>query len=379
MASKPYPDVRRGVWLMKYRPDPTGKWKVQPLGKDPRLKSARPPKTPPQPVIDRAREFEEIEYRAKHGLGIGPVRAKGLAGYLASYIEAFAATHKAGSVRQLKRHAERFAAFAEGRKVKSVQGVTRPLCRDYLESRIGEVSHDTLKTEMRYLSPIWTRAVEDGLMVQNPWSRAKVPGKSTRSDPVFWSGEEVAAIAANTSRPWQSDLVLVLANTGLRISTALALRWDWIDWSTGVITISRETARSTEGVKTAYKVAMNRVSREVLSRRLAAGSGSGLVFPNPYGDHQEVPYDSAREAIARAIKKAGVKTGTPHDLRHSYARALDRAGVPASVVQSQLGHAAAATTRIYTSASAEEAAGFLEDFGVGGSPTPPADPAPHPA
>lgn len=379
MASKPYPDKRRGIWLMKWKPDPTGKWTVENLGKDPRLKGARPPSKPPQFVIDRHREFEEMEYRAKHGLAAGPARAKGLSGYIAGYIEAFAGSHKAGSVKQLRRHAARFEAFATGRGVTSVQGVTRAICRDYLESRISEIAHDTLKTEMRFLSPIWSRAVDDGLMIQNPWSRQKVPGKSTRSEPVFWSGEEVAAIAAHTSKPWQSDLVLVLANTGIRISTALAMRWDWIDWPSGVITIPRAFAVEKEGVKTSYRVAMNRVSRDILQRRLGASKGEALVFPNPYRGGGEVPYDSAREAIARAIRRAGVKDGTPHDLRHSYARALDRAGVPASVVQAQLGHTNATTTRIYTAASAEEAARFLEDFGVGGEPTlPPCPDQPPP-
>jgi integrase len=372
MASKPYPDFRTGVWIMKWRPDPTGKWKVKRLGKDPKLLSARPPKTPPQFILDRHREFEEQEYRAKHGLAAGPARAKGLSSYLTGYVEAFSASHKKGSIKQLQRHVKRFEAFATEKGATSVQGVTRSICRDYLESRIIEVSHDTLKTEMRYLSPIWSRAVEDGLMVANPWSRLKIPGKSTRSDPVFWTGDEVARIAACCSKPWQTDLVMVLANTGLRISTTLALRWDWIDWETGVITIPKEAAVRTEGVKTSYKLGLNRVSRDVLQRRLAMTKGVSLVFPNPYRDGGEVPYDSAREAIARAIRKAGVKKGTPHDLRHTYARLLDRSGIPASIVQSQLGHKNAATTRIYTDATAEEAAHFLEDFGVGDSPTPPA-------
>src|SRR5438128_1908859 len=119
MASAPYADKRRGVWLMKWKPDPTGKWKVENLGKDPKLLGVRPPAKPPQFVTDRAREFEEMEYRARHGLSAGPVRAKGLAGYLASYVEAFAGIHKAGSVRQLRRHVAGFRAFVEGRGVNS--------------------------------------------------------------------------------------------------------------------------------------------------------------------------------------------------------------------------------------------------------------------
>lgn len=363
MASKPFPDKRRGEWVCKYRPDPVGPWKRVVLGKDPKIKKDHAPVKPPQSVLDRHREFTEIEYNAKHGIKPAPARAKGLAGYVASYLEAITGTMKAGSARQARRHAERFRDFVADKGVDSVQGVTRSLCRDYLEWRIREVSHDTLKTEMRYLMPIWSRAVEDGLMLVNPWAKLKVPGKSTRSAPVFWTNEEVARIAAACSKAWHTDLVMVLVNTGLRISTALALRWDWIDWRTGVVTIPREAAASADGVKTAYSLGLNRVARGILERRQFSKTKE-LVFPNPRGGGI-VPYDSAREAISRAIRRAGVKTGTPHDLRHTYARMLDRSGAPASVVQSQLGHTSAATTRIYTDAGAEEAAKYLEDFGVG--------------
>lgn len=155
------------------------------------------------------------------------------------------------------------------------------------------------------------------------------------------------------------------------------MTWGWVDWKAGIITIPREAAAESEGVKTAYSVAMNRTSRTVLERRQFIAKGD-LVFPNPNRGGGIVPYDSAREAIQRAIRKAGVKPGTPHDLRHTNARMLDRAGVPATVVQSQLGHTTAATTRIYTESSAEEAAKFLENFGVGDSPTPAKEPAPSP-
>ena len=97
MASKPYPDKRRGIWRLKYKPDPTGPWVSVVLGKDPRLTSARPPKGPPIGIQDRAREFAEIEYRAKHGLSSAPARAKGLDGYLESYAETFSRLHKRGS------------------------------------------------------------------------------------------------------------------------------------------------------------------------------------------------------------------------------------------------------------------------------------------
>lgn len=366
MASDPYPDLRRGVWVMKYRPDPTGKWVKVTLGADPRLRSARPPKSPPQWVEDRARGFAEIEYRARHGLEAAPARMKSLESYLRAYADGYGASHDAGSTKQLRRHVARFLAFAEQRGVSSLQGVKRGVCRDYLEARIAVVGHNTLRTEMRYLSPIWSRAVEDELVASNPWSRLPVPGKPTEREPTFWTGDQVRAIAEHCGKPWQRDLVLVLANTGMRISTALAMEWSWIDWGRGVIAIP-----ATEGeddIKTSYRLVLNHVARDVLTRRHLEGDGRGedLVFPNPYRGGGLIPYDTARDAIAKAITRARVPPGVPHDLRHTYALALMESGVPANVVQAQLGHTTLAMTQRYIRTKVEHARERLEDFGLGG-------------
>jgi hypothetical protein len=192
MASKPWFSASRGRWLMKYRPDPTGPWKIQPLGKHPEpFPPSRPPKKPPQVILDRAHEFEEIEYRAKHNLGAAPARLKGLEVYLHAYVEAYEGTRRKGSVKQLRRHVARFLRFAAARGITSVQSITRAVCRDYLEARIKQVAHGTLRTERGYLIGIWTRAVEDNLVAANPWQFAKVPGKPAESEPTFWTAEEI--------------------------------------------------------------------------------------------------------------------------------------------------------------------------------------------
>lgn len=361
MASKPWLNIKRKQWMMKYRPDPAGKWVRVVLCKHPLpFPPSKPPKKPPQEALDRAQEFAEIEYRAKHGLGAAPPRARGLAGYMTAYLEAFRATHDAGSTKQLERHIRHFGAFATARGIAAVQGVTKALCRDYLEARAREVSAGTLRTERGYLRPIWTRAVDDGLIPANPWAGVPIPGKVVTSKPTFWSGEQVTAIARACARPWQSDLVLVLANTGIRISAALAMRWAWIDWPKGSITVPREHSKSGKP----YTVAMTRVARDVLQRRQGESKGD-LVFPNPHRGGGVVPYDSARDAIDRAIRKAKVPHGTPHDLRHSYARALALSGMPLNVVQAQLGHAALAMTQKYVDVTDQEASRFVEDWGIG--------------
>jgi integrase/recombinase XerD len=365
MASKPWFDAGRGVWWMKYRPDPIGPWERVNLGKHPTgWSKARPPSKPPQLVVDRHAEFAEIEYRARNGLEPAKARARSLEGYLRAYVESYGPSHKPGSLKQVKRYAERFLAFCDARGVTSLQAVTPPVCRDYQELRLTELGPSTVRTERGYLIKIWTRALEDGLMTSNPWSLAKAPGVASRPIPTFWSAEEVLMIAAACVRPWQGELVLVLATTGLRISAALAMEWGWVDFRRGRIAVPAEHSKSGR----AFEIAMTADARQLLERRAFEGTGSSLVFPNPYADHGIVPYDSAREAIARAIRRAGVRAGTPHDLRHTYGRALAAAGVPINIIQSQLSHASLSSTQIYTQVGTDEATkrvtGF--SFGLGG-------------
>jgi integrase len=118
---------------------------------------------------------------------------------------------------------------------------------------------------------------------------------------------------------------------------------------------------------------MTSTARDVLTRRHATQRGSSdLVFPNPYRGAGKtaggvVPYDSAREAIMRAIAKARVKPGTPHDLRHTFARWLVRQpGIPVNVVQAALGHADLKTTQRYLTMDGADMAGMFDAIGLGG-------------
>lgn len=375
MASKPWFSVHRNQWVMKYKPVPGGDWATVALGRhSSTVNPDRVPKKPPMEVADRAREYVEIEYRALNGLGAAPQRARPLAGYIDAYLANYDAARDPASARQARRHAARFLAFCLARvpPVDTVQGVTKATCRDYLESRAREVSPATLQTEKGYLSGIWSRAVEDELMEVNPWSRVKVPGKKAEPRPTFWSGAQVAAIAAAARKPWARDLILILANTGIRISAALAMRWEWVDWSAadgqGTIRVPAEHDKAGVG----YTQTMEDGAREVLERR-HYGSKSGLVFPH-WSREGPISYDTANDAIGRAIGRAGVPKGTPHDFRHSYGRALERAGTPLSIIQRQLGHKNVAMTERYTSASEDETSRWIGRTRLGLGVTPPAPP-----
>lgn len=357
MASKPWFDSARNMWYCKYKPDPNGKWVKQPLGKHlTPWSKGRPPQKPPQGVTDRHAQFAEIEYRAKHGLSPAPARAKGLDLYVQDYLAVYRGSREPGSIKHMERYVRRFLEFATLAGITSIAAVSRTTCRTYLEERFkGGAGHDTLVTEKGYLSGIWKQAIEDRLITENPWRNVHPPGAPKKMDWTFWSDAEIRKIAECCFRPWQTDLVLLLGCTGLRISTAMAMAWTWIDWGQSVISIPKGP-----DIKTQYDHVLGSDARDILERRLIGAGGDTLVFQHPAKHGGIIPTDSARHAIENAVIKAGVKVGTPHDLRHSYARNLVLAGVPITVVQRQLGHTTLSMTMRYCLADEDNVKAALD-------------------
>ena len=82
-----------------------------------------------------------------------------------------------------------------------------------------------------------------------------------------------------------------------------------------------------------------------LEERLALGArprDDSLVFANP--DGTPIHPDSYSQSFERLVAAAHVQRIRLHDLRHTHATILLKAGVPAKVVSERLGHANVAFT-----------------------------------
>jgi len=92
----------------------------------------------------------------------------------------------------------------------------------------------------------------------------------TREEIIAWiqaaKVRKASPIGGIDSAVWWECLIKVLYNTGIRIGTALNLRWSWIDFDSGVIHIKK-----CSGVKTAYTAVLNDEAREALRRLQASG------------------------------------------------------------------------------------------------------------
>jgi len=161
-----------------------------------------------------------------------------------------------------------------------------------------------------------------------------------------------------TSRQHQDqyDLVVLLLDTGARVSEISKMSWasvDKVNWQW--ISLYRSK------VNNESKLLLTERAQEVLKRRWQANGNYGYIF-NSYKDCGG-PRGSSTKGIRRAIERAGLNTDslvsryghfTVHSLRHSFASKLVQGKMSIYGVSKLLGHSDVKTTQRYAHLSVED-------------------------
>jgi integrase/recombinase XerD len=154
----------------------------------------------------------------------------------------------------------------------------------------------------------------------------------------------------------------VLAHTGCRVSEALQLVGERIDFAAGAIVFESLKKRK-RGVYRAVPVppavlemlAMVHGLKDKKKRPAGKNKTSGATekSPPPLWDFGRT---TAWKHVIAVMKAAGVKgpQATPKGLRHGFGVAAIQAGIPLNLLQRWLGHAQLTTTAIYANAIGPE-------------------------
>jgi integrase len=236
---------------------------------------------------------------------------------------------------------------------------------------------NSVRLVVAMLSPVFTAAVEDGLIPRNPLRASQVkPPKAVKREVIAWSAEQVAAVAAALPAQW-SALAVLGAAIGARQGELFALAVDDIDFL-------RRTARVAVQVKYVggrfcFAPTKNRKVRDVpVSARVIPILAEHVrLYPPaeatlPWHDIRD-PKQHGRpvtrrliftrldgavlgrmgfnRAWQRAWKAAGIPAGPAngcHVLRHTAASAWLSAGLGLARAASYLGDTQEVLLRVYS-------------------------------
>jgi integrase len=215
----------------------------------------------------------------------------------------------------------------------------------------------TVEAVARLLHSLFAVAIEEDRITKNPVSGVSVEKVEPR-EPHFLTQEEVRRIAEEVPDPYRA-LVFFLAWTGLRIGEASALRVKSLDLAARTVRVV-ENSPEVAGLKYTgpTKSSKPRTVRfgvglaAILKAHLAAYGmpldAESFVFTGPDGG--QIRQNNFRKRVFQpAARRAGIDpVPSVHDLRHTAASLMARAGWSMREAQEQLGHSHATMTDRYT-------------------------------
>jgi integrase len=248
----------------------------------------------------------------------------------------------------VERHAQ------EGSHDCNASGCTWHACRPYAASSVRSIH--------AILSGACSAAVRWGWISFNPMPSVRLPSKP-RPQPQPPSSEQTALIveAAWSAAPEWGLFIWLSAVLGARRGEVVALQWDDLDLTAGMVRLDENYVRTADGmiIKDTKTHQMRRVSideptvellkrhREDCAARLAllgcTLSGSTWVFSATPDLSRPRDPSALTRRYGRLVAKLGIDT-TLKQLRHYSATELLTAGVDLRTVAGRLGHGDGTTT-----------------------------------
>jgi len=233
--------------------------------------------------------------------------------------------------------------------------IDRQKMEDFISKLVKkDMAKDSIRLILAALSSLYTHAVENKLVTENPAKGVsklykQVPSRHKKPEPLTVE-ESLAFLSAAQHDPEHYPIFLTALHSGLRSGEIGGLQWGDIDWRGRSISIRRAVVRGrVTTLKTENSERTVDCSDDLLRaladlrrsrQEQALKSGSQLcpwVFTCRTGKPVGMNNVKARY-FKRTLRKAGLRNIRFHDLRHTYASLLLAQGEPITYVANQLGH-----------------------------------------
>lgn len=232
--------------------------------------------------------------------------------------------------------------------------LTTSMCEDYRRDRLAEgAAPATVRGELRCLQGVYLEARKRELVSHDPVADMRFRGIDNARTRVP-TDVEVANLAgaAQQTDTFMRPLFFVLLGTGMRLGSALALRWEDVDFANGWIEATQKGGRKVRPPMSAL------LAQELLLWRPASekkGKGSGWVFPSRMRKH--LTQTAVHEAWPLLLAKAKVTTKLlRHDLRRYMVTRLRALGLDDRAIGAVSGHSTVPMIDRYDRGAHERAA-----------------------
>lgn len=236
------------------------------------------------------------------------------------------------------------------------------------------LSYSSLKKAFEALNGYIKYLVDKRVMPYNPIASVKIPKPETvRSEDIkFYTEPELKLIYTEAVRKYQTDrrvyrqgdTIILLGNTGMRLSELLGLTWRDVDFINKKLYVRQNRVikrtytddggeKKTQSVtqqggktKSSHReIPLNSKAIEALENlRVINGSFEYVVSTQNGNPSHPRNIDRMFRNILTACGFSNEKINGVHSLRHSFATALIRRGVDIKVVSKLLGHASISVT-----------------------------------
>lgn len=284
--------------------------------------------------------------------------------YLSRWLETSAPSLKATTVAAYRLDVDRWTRSIGHLPVGKISGMQVQVAVNQLAERLAPA---TVRHAYGVLRAAMKQGVAWGVLARNPCSGVRLPRLGHR-EMRCWSEAEAARFLRTVhGRTRHETLFRFALATGMRIGELLGLKWDDIDWTQAEVSVVRSLSWPSGGKPelvdpktqsgrrviavdpfTLEALRLHR-KRQAMERLLAgpAWQDLGLVFSRRDGGYLD--YKDLHRLLAVNAKRAGVPRIRIHDLRHTHATMLLRAGRNVKEVADRLGHAdPSVTLRVYS-------------------------------
>lgn len=212
--------------------------------------------------------------------------------------------------------------------------ITDEVVYEYTRTRVHAktnkpVKNETLWTELGGLRDAISFAKKRKLINPDDVPYIERPSKAAPRDRPLSREEVSRLLKASKAVPHLHMAILLLLGTAGRVSAVLQLEWDRVDFSKNTIDLRLDSNGPTKG---RAMVPMNPGLREELLKWKAISSSQYVV------SFSGEPIKSIKTAFTTALAASGLENVRIHDLRHTAAVWMLRAGSSIQRISQYLGH-----------------------------------------